>query len=413
MPTRSHAAALDRRDPLAEWRGRFVDPGVIYLDGNSLGMAPVAVGARIDEVVRREWGIDLIRSWDHWIDMPARVGDRLAPVIGAVAGTVVVHDSTTVNLYQAVHAALGLAQRRSTTGRAPVIAVDARDFPTDRYVVRGIARATGAVVAGDDDRDVDVIVRSLVDYRTGALADLAAETARARDRGTTVVWDLCHAAGATEVDVDAAGVDLAVGCSYKYLNGGPGAPAWTYVRPDLHGDVEQPIWGWWAQRDQFEMADPFDPVDGPRRFLLGTPNILGLAAAEVGIGLVADAGMDAIVIKARALTTLALELCDEIGLPSPTPRQPERRGAHVSVRVPADRLDAVHAGLVDRGVIVEKRRPDLIRVGCSPLTTRFVDVFDGVSALADALHSRAQAADPRRCAASRYGDNANIAGHGR
>jgi kynureninase len=375
--TRDDALALDAADELAPWRTRFVTPdGLVYLDGNSLGMAPHAALERLATVAGEEWAGGLIRSWSHWLDLPRRVGDRLAPVIGAPTGSVAVHDSTTVNVYQLVHAALALRPAQ------PVIAVDPADFPTDRYVVDGIAHATGATVRhGLDDLDgVGVVVRSLVDYRTSALADLATETARAADAGAVVVWDLSHAAGAVEVDVTAAGVELAVGCSYKFLHGGPGAPAWSFVAPARQAELHQPIWGWFAQREQFEMGDHFAPQPDVRRLLLGTPGILGLSTAEVGIGHVADAGPAAIAAKGRALTALALTLCDELGLDSPTPRDPARRGAHVAVRV-AD-ADATHAALSAHGVITDVRRPDLIRLGCAALTTRFTDVFDGVHALA-------------------------------
>ena len=263
----------------------------------------------------------MIRSWDHWLDLPSRVGDRLAPIIGAPPGTVIVHDSTTVNLYQLVHAALALRDRPGA------LAVDAGDFPTDRYVVAGIARATGRDVrrSVDDLDGVAVVVRSAVDYRTAARIDIAAETARARAAGAVTMWDLSHAAGAVAVDVVGAGVELAAGCTYKFLHGGPGAPAWSYVAPGV--SVDQPIWGWFAQAEQFEMGDAFAPYADARRLLLGTPGILGMATAEVGIGHVADAGMPAIAAKGRALTALALALCDELGLPSPTPRDEQQRGA--------------------------------------------------------------------------------------
>lgn len=373
MIERAEAEALDAADPLAAWRSRFVTPdGVAYLDGNSLGMMPIAALERLQTVAGGEWAEGLIRSWDHWVDLPSRVGDRLAPIIGAPPGSVVVHDSTTVNLYQLVHAALA----RAGDG---AIACDGRDFPTDRYVVAGIARATGREVRAtlDDLAGVAVVVRSAVDYRTAERVDIAAETARAADAGAVTVWDLSHAAGAVEVDVTAAGVELAVGCSYKFLHGGPGAPAWSYVRPGI--EVDQPIWGWFAQTQQFEMGPAYEPYADVRRLLLGTPGILGLAVAEVGIGMVADAGMAAVASKGRALTRFGLALCDELGLESPTPRDDARRGAHVAVRVAG--ADAVHAELTRRGVITDVRRPDLIRLGCAALTTRFVDVWDGVHAL--------------------------------
>src|SRR5262245_1625333 len=237
MISRDDALDLDAGDALARWRDHFVTPDeLVYLDGNSLGMAPRAALDRVAGVAAGEWAHGLIRSWDHWIDLPSRVGDRLAPIVGAPSGSVVVHDSTTVSLYQLVHAALALRPDRR------VIAVDPGDFPTDRYVVAGIAKAAGLTVrTGLDDLDDDgVVVRSLVDYRTAELFDLRAETARATDAGAVVVWDLSHAAGAVEVDLPAAGVDLATGCTYKFLHGGPGAPAWAYVGPELQSTLVQP-----------------------------------------------------------------------------------------------------------------------------------------------------------------------------
>jgi kynureninase len=372
--SRHDAIDLDAGDDLGHWREHFVTPDeLVYLDGNSLGMAPRATLDRLAGVAAGEWARGLIQSWHHWVDLPARVGDRLAPVIGAQAGTIVVHDSTTVNLYQLVHAALAMRPDRS------VIAVDLAEFPTDRYVVQPAGKT---LRAGFTDLDeVAVVVRSLVDYRTAELADLRGETARAADAGAVVVWDLSHAAGAVEVDLTGSGVELAVGCTYKFLHGGPGAPAWAYVAPGLQATLDQPIWGWFAQREQFEMGDPYDPHPDVRRLLLGTPGILGLAAAEIGIGMVAEAGMPAIAAKGRALTGFALDLCGELELESPTPVDPARRGAHIAVRV-AD-ADVVHAELAARGVITDVRRPDLIRLGCAALTTRFVDVFDGVTTLAD------------------------------
>ncbi len=375
MIERAEAAALDAADPLASWRSRFVTPdGVVYLDGNSLGMTPRATLDRLQEVAGTEWADGLIRSWAHWLDLPRRVGDRLAPIVGTPPGSIVVHDSTTVNLYQLVHAALALAGPGA-------IAVDGADFPTDRYVVAGIARSTGREVRTSLDAldGVAVVVRSAVDYRTAARADITAETSRAREAGAVTVWDLSHAAGAVEVDLTAADVDLAVGCTYKFLHGGPGAPAWAYVRPGLV--VDQPIWGWFGQTDQFEMGDAYEPHADVRRLLLGTPGILGLAAAEVGIGHVADAGLAAVAAKGRELTGFGLRLCDELGLDSPTPRDDAWRGAHVAVRVTD--ADAVHAELTARGVITDVRRPDLIRLGCAALTTRFTDVWDGVHAVGE------------------------------
>ena len=383
MATRGEALALDVADPLAAWRDEFViaDPAVVYLDGNSLGMMPKRTVDRLDRVMRDEWATGLIRSWDHWIDLPQRVGDRLTPLIGAHAGEVVVHDSTTVNIYQLVDAACALNPERS------VIAIAPGDFPTDRYVVAGIAAARGLQVRDDFDRldDVAVMVRSVVDYRTAEVADVAGETARAGAAGAIVLWDLSHAAGAVAVDLGAAGVQLAVGCTYKYLNGGPGSPAFSFVARDLQATLPQPIWGWFAQVEQFEMGPTFQPLPDIRRLLLGTPSILALAAADEGIAVTAEAGIEAVVAKARALTGFALELCDHFGLASSTPRDPIRRGGHVAVHHPdAGRLVAELAG---RGVITDFRGPDIVRIGCSPLTTRFVDVFDGLTRLHDLLNS--------------------------
>lgn len=379
MITRDDALAHDDADPLAHFRERFhvPNPDVVYLDGNSLGMPPKRTLARLTEIYERDWATGLIRSWEHWVDMPQRVGDLLAPLIGARPGEVVVHDNTTLNVYQAVHAALALRPDRH------VIAISEHDFPTDRYVVDGIADATGHTVRHGFDTldDVAVVVRSVIDYRTAEVVDVAAETARAHAAGAMVVWDLSHAVGAIEIDLHACGVQLAVGCSYKFLNGGPGAPAWTYVTRELQSVVRQPIWGWFATKDQFAMGPTFEPRDDIARMLLGTPGILGLAAAEVGIALSAEAGMTAIHAKGRALTGFAIDLCDQLGMTTPTPRDPARRGNHVAVRHP--RAKEVVRTLAARDVLFDFREPDLIRAGCSPLTTRFVDVYDGLTAVAD------------------------------
>lgn len=377
MITRDDALALDSADPLAHFRDRFHIPtDVVYLDGNSLGMPPKRTIERITEVYEQDWATGLIRSWEHWVDMPQRVGDVLAPLIGAHPGEVVVHDTTTLNVYQLVHAAIGLNPGRT------VIAISEHDFPTDRYVVDGIADALGYTVRHGFDRldDVAVAVRSVIDYRTSELVDVAAETARATAAGAIVVWDLSHAVGAIEIDLHACGAQLAVGCSYKFLNGGPGAPAWSFVAKELQATIRQPIWGWFATNDQFAMGPRFEPRPDIARLLLGTPTIMALAAAEVGIALSAEAGMPAIHAKGQALTAFALDLCDQHGLASPTPRDPSRRGNHVAIEHP--RAKALVKELQARDVIFDFREPNIIRAGCSPLTTRFVDVFDGIHAIA-------------------------------
>jgi kynureninase len=382
--SREQAVALDAADPLAGWRDQFdlTAPGLhgrdlVYLDGNSLGRTPLRTIERLDAVVRGEWARDLIRSWDHWLDLPQRVGDRLAPLIGAGAGEVAVHDSTSVNLYQLVHGALAMRPDRA------VIAIDAHDFPSDRYIVDGIAAATGRTVRHGFDRldDVAVVVRSMVDYRTAEVVDIATETARATAAGALVIWDLSHAAGVLAVDLHGAGAQLAVGCTYKFLNGGPGAPAFTYVAHELQSLITQPIWGWFSQRDQFAMGPEYQPRPDIGRMLIGTPSILALAAADAGISVSSDAGIDAIAAKATALTGFGIDLCDQWGLSTCTPREASRRGGHISVVHPQARQ--LCRRLIDEcGVIPDFREPDIVRLGMSPLTTRFVDVHDGIEHIA-------------------------------
>lgn len=379
MISRDDAFMLDRADPLAPYRDRFVIPDdrVAYLDGNSLGRTPKATVERVNHVMLHEWAGDLISSWDHWVHLPTRIGDRLAPLIGAQPGEVIVHDSTTVNIYQAVQAAIALRPDRR------VIAIDAGDFPTDRYVVDGIAARTGHEVRDGFARldDVAVVLRSLVDYRTAEIADLPGETARAEASGAITVWDLSHAAGVLAVDLGGAGVQLAVGCTYKFLNGGPGAPAFSYVRADLQATLPQPIWGWWAHSDMFAMGPTFTPHADIRRVLLGTASVLSLVAAEEGIALSAEAGIATIQTKARRLTSFAIELCDELGLVTPTPRDPLVRGGHVAVRHP-DACNVVTT-MTGEGIVTDFRQPDIVRIGCSPLTTRFSDVYDCVHRIAE------------------------------
>lgn len=383
MITRADAEKLDRHDPLAPARERFHIPSdtLVYLDGNSLGMPPRRTLDRLTDLFERGWATDLIRSWDHWAELPQVVGDLLAPLIGAREGEVVVHDSTTVNLYQLVHAAMALRPHRR------VLAIDPHDFPTDRYVVDGIARANGNLVRHDLDdlTDVGVVVRSAVDYRTGALTDLVDETRRIHGAGALVVWDLSHAAGALQIDLAAAGAQFAVGCTYKYLNGGPGAPAFSYVAKDLHRHLDGPLRGWFGAAEKFAMAPDYEPALDIGRLLLGTPGILGLVAARSGIELTAEFGMFVIERKGRELTALAIDLCDQYGLTTPTPRESYRRGHHISIVHPDARQ--IVRTLSSRNVVLDHREPDLVRVGCSALTTRFVDVFDGITAIAELAKS--------------------------
>ncbi len=335
MVSRDDAAALDAADPLAPWRDEFVipDPDLVYLDGNSLGPPARRTVEAIRRVTEEEWASGLIGSWDHWMDLPFEAGAALAPLLGVDGDEVVVHDSTSINLFQLVHAALALRPDRR------VIAVDPDDFPSDVYVVAGIAEQAGLEVrpGHDDLDDVAVVVRSMVDYRTAEIVDVAAETARAHAAGAFVVWDLCHAAGVMEVDLHGAGVQLAVGCTYKFLGSGPGGPGFSYVARELIPLIRQPLWGWFGRADQFAMPSTYEPRPDIGRLLVGTPGIVGIAAAKSGIEVVADAGIGPIRAKSVALTGFALDLADALGLESPTPRDDGRRGAHVSIRHPRRR----------------------------------------------------------------------------
>lgn len=380
---RAHAEALDAADPLASFRDRFVidDPKRIYVDGNSLGRLPRETPARLARRVE-EWGSRLVTAWHDWIDLPAQVGDALAPIIGARPREVLVADSTTVNLYKLASAALDI--------RPGAIVGRADDFPTDRYVLEGLAAQHGRElrlvedVVGALEPPVALVCLSHVDYRTGTLADMAAVTAAVHEAGALAVWDLSHAAGAMPVELEAGGADLAVGCTYKYLNAGPGSPAFLYVRSELQPRLTSPIWGWFGQRDQFAMGPRYDPVEGIGRFQAGTPPILGLTAVEVGVELITEAGIDRLREKSVALTELVVALHDAwlepLGFALGTPREPARRGAHVSLRHP----DAwrICRALIERAdVIPDFRGPDSVRIGLPPLYTRFVDAWDAVDRL--------------------------------
>jgi kynureninase len=349
----------------------------------------------VARVVEREWGEGLIRSWNAagWIDAPAKVGDKIARLIGARPGEVIVADSTTVNLFKLCSAVLDT--------REGAIVTDRGNFPTDRYVLEGVAAARGASVRWleadavegpqlDDvapllSDDVALVTFSHVAYRSGARADMAAITGAAHDAGALALWDLSHAAGSVPVSLGQSHVDLAVGCTYKYLHGGPGSPAWLFVRKSLQSEVKQPIWGWFGQRDQFSMGPAYEARRDLRAFLSGTPSVLALAAIDEGVALVEEAGVPALAEKGRALTEYAIALYDswlaDHGFLLGTPRESERRGAHVSIRR-AD-ADVLCTALVGVGVVADFRRPDAIRLGLAPLTTRFLDVWQGLATLRD------------------------------
>jgi kynureninase len=385
---RTRAERLDAEDPLAGFRERFVidDAETIYLDGNSLGRLPHATRERVASLVD-QWGTELVSGWHDWIELPGRVGDLIAEaVLGAGAGEVIVADSTTVNLYKLAHAV--------ASGREGAIVAHAGDFPTDRYVLQGLAAALGRElrlfesdpVDGPDARDVEracadgpvaLVCLSHVDYRSSAVADTRAIEAAA---GAPVIWDLSHSAGVLRPE----GIGLAVGCTYKYLNAGPGAPAFLYVREDLQDGLRTPIQGWFGQRLQFEMGRDYDPEPGVAGFLAGTPNVPALVAIEEGARLVGEAGLDRLRTKAEALTTYLVELHDAwlapLGFELGSPRAAARRGGHVSVR--HEEAWPICRVLIERArVIPDFRAPDSIRLGLPPLYTRFVDVHDALERL--------------------------------
>jgi kynureninase len=404
--TRDEALALDAADPLAVHRQAFALPdGVIYLDGNSLGALPRATPARVREVVEREWGDGLIRSWNdaHWIDFPRRVGAKIARLIGAHADEVICADSTSVNLFKVLAAALRLVHRRpqvSTRGRR-IILTERGNFPTDLYIAQGLGRLLGDAyelkqvgcdeIADAIDPTVAVLLLTQVNYRTGAMHDLAALTANAHAAGALTVWDLSHSAGAVPVDLAAAGADFAVGCGYKYLNGGPGAPAFVQVAQRhleaLADDrYAQPLSGWLGHRAPFEFDPDYAPAPSIDRFAVGTPSILALAALDSGVDTVLAAGIEALRAKSIALTDAFIESVEQQcggAVTLVSPRASALRGSQVCFSHP--QAYAVMQALIERGVIGDFRAPDVLRFGFAPLYVRHVDAVDAAAALADVL----------------------------
>ena len=407
IDSRAQAAERDRADPLAMFRAEFLvpDDDIVYLDGNSLGRPLRAVGDALARAVDEGWGERLIRSWtEGWMDLPLILGDRIGALLGAVAGQLAVADSTTVCFYKAASAALD-----ARPGRLEIV-TDRGNFPTDRYVLESLAAARGLRLRWLEPADrtagpsAEEVARALsdqtalvsfthVDYRSAAILDMAAITQLAHDAGALTIWDLSHSVGSVPVELDASGADLAVGCTYKYLFGGPGAPAFIYVRSELQASLRQPIWGWLGRRDPFHMAPGYEPAAGIRAFLSGTPPILALSALAPGIEVVTRAGLERIRAKGIALTELAIALADrwlaEHGVTVASPRDPRIRGAHVAL---AHRdAAALCRRLADRGVLVDYRAPDVVRLGLSPLTTGFAEVWDGVSVLREVLGGPAAA----------------------
>jgi kynureninase len=405
MITRDDCRARDAADSLAPLRRELdLPPDLIYLDGNSLGPLPRRVGEHLETVVRDQWGRDLIRSWNvhGWMDLPLRLGRRIAPLIGAAPDEVAVTDSTSVDLFKLLAAALELRPERR------VVLSEADNFPTDLYMVQGLSRLLdrsagrcalrtverredlGAALDPAAARDVAIVMLTQVDYRTGALHDLAEVTRRAHDAGALMLWDLSHSTGALEVDLDGAGADLAVGCTYKYLNGGPGAPAFLYVARRHHEALRSPLQGWLGHAAPFDFDPEYRPAEGIARFLCGTPPILSLAALDAALELFDGVDLAAVRAKSVALGDLFLELVDQKcghleGLEVASPRDGALRGSQVSLRHPEGY--AIVQALIARNVIGDFRAPDVLRFGLPPLYLRFVDVWDAVRHLREVLET--------------------------
>jgi kynureninase len=395
------AAERDAVDPLRGFWDRFVpmDPDLIYLAGHSVGRAPVATRAAL-HAATTTWATRGMAGWhESWLALPRQVGDAIASeVVQAEPGEVIMSDSTSVNLYKLAAAVL------SQAGARPVIVADAAEFVTDMYLLQGLARSHRAelrLIESDVDagptaeqvRDAcagraDLVALSHVSYRSGALADMAAITEIAHDAGALVLWDLCHSAGVVPVPLRNTGADLAVGCTYKYLNSGPGAPGFLYVRRDLQSELLSPIWGWFGHVDQFGMRPVFEPSPGIARYMTGTPDVLGCHAVAEGVRLIGEAGVGRIHAKAMALTSYAVELTEtwlgRYGVRLASPGDPGRRGAHVTLHHPAARR--IVQALAGAGVICDHRHPDRIRFGLAPLHTSFTDVYEALTRLRGVLN---------------------------
>ena len=397
--SRARAEQLDGVDPLRHLPEAFVrpDPGLVYLDGNSLGRLPRRTLERVERFTREEWGADLVRGWSRWQDLPLQVGDRVGEVLlGAASGQVVVTDTISVNLFSLAHAACDLASGRS------VVVGDSRGFPTDRHVVEGVALARGLSMRWVDsdpvlgvtsdrlaqvlDDEVALVSLAHVDYRSGAMVDLAAVTRQVHDAGAVVLWDLAHSTGCVEVALDAADVDLAVGCTYKYVNAGPGSPGFVYVNRRLHDRVTSPIRGWWSTPDPFAMDAPYLPAAGVARFRTGSPSVVGTLAVDEGVAVLADVGVRALRQRSVALVSYLVELADALlvplGFELRSPRAAQRRGGHVAFSHPD--AEAVVSALAQRArVVADARPPDLVRLSPAPASTTFVEVWEGVTRIAE------------------------------
>ena len=396
-PDRKFALSLDQQDDLASFRDRFViaDPGLIYLDGNSLGRLPKAAVERLRLAVEDEWGRGLIRAWNQdWWGAPARVGEKIARLVGAALGQVIVCDSTSIDLFKLVLAALSLHPQRER------IITDTLNFPSDLYVVQGCAHLLGGhhqiLRIGSRDGDVTpdlaaletaidentaLVTLSQVTFKSGYLYDMDAVTELAHRKGALVLWDLCHSVGAVPIALDACHADFAIGCTYKYLNGGPGSQAFLYVRKEWQEKITSPIWGWWGQDQPFAFDLDYTPAPGIARFLSGSQAILSLLAMEAALDVTLEAGMERIREKSVRMTEYLVDLFDTrlapLGFTLGSPRASDRRGSHVSIRHPEGyRIN--RALIDDTNVIPDFREPDNLRLGLAPLYTSFADVWEGV-----------------------------------
>ena len=406
---REYALELDQNDPLAGYRSKFVitDPNLCYLDGNSLGRLPHATVKAVSDFLSQEWGNEVVTGWSHWIDEAQVAGDLLGrAVLGAGPGQVLVCDTTSVNFYQLCVAAI-----KARPGRKTII-TDAANFPTDRYILKGIAEQFGLnlIVIDNEDpaiaeneritaellekymtEDVAMVTFEVIQYRSGARTDIQSVTDLARSYGALVVWDASHAAGAIEMNFDACGVDLAVGCTYKYGNSGPGSPAWLYVNKKIQSELQVPILGWFGNEDQFGMGPDFVKAEGIRGFQIASPSIIGIRGVQVAFSMIEEAGIDVIASKAAIGTQMMIDLYDEwlapLGYTLLTSRNPKERGGHISIGHP----DAARICVALRkfaNVIPDYRTPNAIRLAIAPLPTSYVEVWDGFQRIRDLTQSR-------------------------
>ena len=405
MTLRSTAQALDAKEPLAKYRDEFmiVDPSLCYLDGNSLGRMPSKTVGVVENYLRNEWATNLVSGWSEWIDEAQSVGDLVGRAsLGAAAGQMLCVDTTSVNFYQLCSAAVDARSDRKT------VVTDTANFPTDRYILEGICRQRDLklVVIDDDDGeefispemlaavlsdDVALVSLSVIQYRSGVLHDVAKLTQMARDAGALFVWDASHAVGVVPMQYDRDKVDLAVGCTYKYGNSGPGSPAWLYVSHRMQSELQVPIQGWFAQDDQFAMGQGFDRTSGMRGFQVASPSIIGMRCVTTAFEMIERAGLSAIAQKAAQGTELMLALHDSwlapLGFSVVTPRDSNRRGGHISVRHP-DARKISEAMRIFGNVIGDFRQPDCIRLAMSPLATSYVEVFDGFERIRDVVATK-------------------------